>query len=97
MSDYKSAKYGLNKEELNTFDLDEERVNIIQKEFNTWKSDIESKSKSAQLSMEKVEQAYKEDAENNAKLEKVFEKSLDAAAIDTLVSNEFGIYFNIKK
>jgi len=97
ISDYKSAKYGLNKEELNTFDLDDERVDIIQKEFNTWKSDIESKSKSAQLSMEKVEQAYKEDAENNAKLEKVFEKSLDAAAIDTLVSNEFGIYFNIKK
>lgn len=97
ISDYKSAKYGLNKEKLNTFDLDDERVNIIQKDFNTWKSDIEAKSKSGQLSMDKVEQAYKEDAKNMAKLEKVIGESLKAAAVDSLVTNEFADYFNIKK
>lgn len=96
MSDYKSGKYGLNKEELNTFDLDNERVKLIQKDFNTWKSDIESKSKSGQISMEKVEQAYKEDTENKAKLEKIIEESLNAAAVDSLGDDEFKNYFNIK-
>jgi peptidoglycan hydrolase-like protein with peptidoglycan-binding domain len=96
MSDYKTAKYGLNKEELNTFDLDKERVKIIQKDFNTWKSDVESKSKSGQISMEKVEQAYKEDAENKVKTEKVIEESLNAAAVDSLGTDEFKNYFNIK-
>lgn len=96
MSDYKSAKYGLNKEELNTFDLDDERVNIIRKEFNTWKSDIESKSKSGQLSMEKVEKAYKEDAENKAKTNKFIYNNLKAVMTDSTLTKEFADIMGIR-
>jgi hypothetical protein len=46
--------------------------------------------------MEKVEQAYKEDAENKAKTEKVIEESLKVAAVDSLGTDEFKNYFNIK-
>jgi peptidoglycan hydrolase-like protein with peptidoglycan-binding domain len=96
ISDYKSAKYGLNKEELNTFDLEKERVKLIQKEFNTWKSDIESKSKSGQLSMEKVEQAYKEDTENKDKTQKFIYDNLNAVVTDSTLTKEFTDIMRIK-
>ena len=97
ISDYKSAKYGLNKEELNTFDLEKERVKLIQRDFQSWKTDIETKSKSGQVSMEKVEQAYKEDEVNKVKTEKIIINSLKSAEVDSLANEEFKNYFGFNK
>jgi peptidoglycan hydrolase-like protein with peptidoglycan-binding domain len=96
ISDYKSSKYGLNKEKVNTFNLDEERVKLIQRDFQSWKSGIESSIKSGQVSMEKIEQAYKEDTENKTKLEKIIQEGLDSAVVDSLTINQFRNSFNIK-
>jgi peptidoglycan hydrolase-like protein with peptidoglycan-binding domain/predicted DNA-binding antitoxin AbrB/MazE fold protein len=71
LSDYKSQKYGLTKKELNTWNLDAERVNRVNNEFNAWMSDVESKRESGMVSMEKVNEAYKVHDEEKIKLEKV--------------------------
>ena len=88
LSDYKTQKYGLTKKELNTWNLDAERVNRVNNEFNAWKSDVESKRESGIVSMEKVDEAYKVHDKEKIKLEKVVSNAIKKAMEKPLTQEE---------
>jgi peptidoglycan hydrolase-like protein with peptidoglycan-binding domain len=68
LSDFKNHKYGLSVDKLNEMNLDEMRIKKIQKEFEEWSSDTETKFLSGQYSIEKVQEAYDKDKKRNEEL-----------------------------
>jgi hypothetical protein len=68
LSDFKNHKYGLSVNKLNEMNLDEMRIKKIQKEFEEWSSDVETKFLSGQYSIEKVQDAYDKDKKRNEEL-----------------------------
>lgn len=76
LSDFKNHKYGLSVNKLNEMNLDETRIKKIQKEFEEWASDVETKFLSGQYSIEKVQDAYDKDKKRNEELGNLVYKSM---------------------
>jgi peptidoglycan hydrolase-like protein with peptidoglycan-binding domain len=93
LSDYKSQKYGLTEKELNTWNLDAERVYRINDEFNAWKSDVESKRMSGMVNMEEVEKATKEKKEEMDKSKKELVEMMDWAAVANATEEDLNSSF----
>lgn len=69
LSDYKNHKYGLTKEELNTWDYTKDRVDEINKEFKKWKEEVQNMSSTVKSDWSLIEEAYKTQSDNKKKLE----------------------------
>lgn len=79
ISDYENHRYGLTKDFVNkNFDLDEQKVEKINKEFQKWKESVENQN----ITEEQVEEAYKIDEENKNKANKVVTRAMQTAAND---------------
>ena len=57
--------------------LDEMRIKKIQKEFEEWSSDVETKFLSGQYSIEKVQDAYDKDKKRNEELGNLIYNSME--------------------
>jgi peptidoglycan hydrolase-like protein with peptidoglycan-binding domain len=77
LSDFKNHKYGLSVNKLNEMNLDEMRIKKIQKEFEEWSSDTETKFLSGQYSIEKVQDAYDKDKKRNEELGNLIYNSME--------------------
>jgi hypothetical protein len=77
LSDFKNHKYGLSVNKLNEMNLDEMRIKKIQKEFEEWSSDVETKFLSGQYSIEKVQDAYDKDKKRNEELGNLIYNSME--------------------
>ena len=76
ISDYENKKYGLTKNEIDSWDFNEEKIIEINKEFQKWKENTENQN----ITEAQVDEAYKTDLANKEKANKVISSAMGKAA-----------------